>query len=109
MGEVLRLHAVPVILLEGESLADFSYIYGFSYCFTLALRAEHRILLFCISVAEHCLFASPSFFTSALVCGPVEYLHVYEGSTSFAESFVSLLFPADVQSFVPDVVLSSVF
>lgn len=67
---------------------------GFAYHSILELCLQRRSLLFCIAVAEHCIFALPSFFTRALVAVPVEFIHVSEGINALAESGVLLLLPA---------------
>lgn len=56
-----------------------------AYRSILALRAGHCRLLFCISFAEHCVLDLSTVFTSALVAGQFEYIHVIEGVKTFAE------------------------
>lgn len=70
---------------------------------TLPLRAERHKLLFCIAFAEYCTFALLSFFTSALVGGPVEYFDAFEGAMALAESGVFLPLAARLDEFVADI------
>lgn len=74
----------------------------------MALCAERQIILFCISVSEHCISALLSPFTSTLVRSPVEYFHFFEGATVLAESAVFLPLPEGVDRFVAHVGLHSV-
>lgn len=75
---------------------------------TLALRPEHRYVLFRISFAEHCVLALLSSFTSALVGSPVQYFHVFASAKAFAESGSLLFSPAVLHAFVADVRIFSI-
>lgn len=79
-----------------------------AYNTSLAICRESRNLLFPIAVAEHFVFYLFSFFTSALICGPVEYIPVFEGVTAFVESGILLPLPVVAHAFVVSVGLFSV-
>lgn len=80
----------------------------FAYDSTLAPRAERCSPLFHIAVSKHYILALLSFFTSAVLSGPVEYTPVFEGSTTLAESGIFLPLPAGMQAVVADIELFSV-
>lgn len=73
---------------EGSCLLVASTPKVLAYHFTLALCAERHRLFFSVVFAEHCVSALQSFFLSAVVGGPVEYFHTFEGATAVAESGV---------------------
>lgn len=83
-----------------ETLAGYVYAYDFAKHFAMELRAKHRSLLFRISVAEHRIFASLLFFTSALGSGSVAFSYVSKSAMPIAEKFVLPFMPADVHAFV---------
>lgn len=79
----------------------------FAYHSTLAPLAECRSLHFRFAVAENCAFALLSLITSALVGGPVECFHVFEGATDLAELASLLTILAGMQVSMDIVRLSS--
>lgn len=64
----------------------------FAYHFSLTLFTERRSVLSRITVAEHCVFALMSFFSSALLGGAVDAAHDFEVVTALVESGVLLSF-----------------
>lgn len=79
-----------------------------SYGSTSALRAEHHILLFCISFMEHCVFTLLSFFKITFLWGLADYIQLSEGATALAELDVLLPLLSCQHFFVVDVGLSPV-
>lgn len=73
-----------------------------TYHSSLALLTELRGLLFRISVAERCVYAFISFFSSALPGGPENVGHDFEGGTALLEKRVLLPLPCGIQAFVSD-------
>lgn len=69
--------------------------------------SERRTLPFGFTVEEHYVFNVLSFFTSALIGGPVEYIRALEGATAPAELCILLQLPIGVHAFVADVSLLS--
>lgn len=49
---------------------------------SLALLTEGRFLLFRMALAEHCIYALMSLFASALLGGPVDATHDFDGVTA---------------------------
>lgn len=79
-----------------------------TYKFTLVNLKELRSLLFCIAVAQHCLYALLLFFTSALISAPFNHTRVLEGSTTLAEWGILLPMPRGVHALVSDFGLFSI-
>lgn len=59
-----------------------------AYLPTLPLHVERRGPLFCISVAESCVFTLLLFFKSALISGLAESVSVFKGAAALAESAI---------------------
>lgn len=70
---------------------------------TLALCAERLSLFFCLAVESHCVLPLLSFFMSALVESPAEYIHLFEGATALDELDVLHPLPAGIYHFATDV------
>lgn len=75
----------------------------FVYYLTLTSHVERLSLFFHITVAEHWVSTLLLFFTFAFIGGSVEYFHMVEGATVFAELFILLSLPTDLYAFAVDV------
>lgn len=82
---------------------------AFAYHSSLAVLTKRRGLLLRIAVAENCVHAPMSFFSSALFGGPSDATHDFEGVSWLVESVALLPLPMGVHSFVSDVWLPSPF
>lgn len=79
-----------------------------AFYLTLVLLTTRRCLLFRIAVAKHCVSTLLSSIMSALIVGPIEYIHVFEVATVVTESVILLSLPEGLHAFVADVVLFSI-
>lgn len=73
-----------------------------AYQFILALLAKPRDILFCISVAEYCVFTLLSFSTVSLVSGSGDYVHVFEKATTLLQTGLLLPLPPGRLPFLAD-------
>lgn len=79
-----------------------------SYHSSLELLTERLSLLFCIAIAELCVYALMSFFLSALLGVLVDVTHDLKVDTTLAESVLLLALPSSVHKLVCGVGLFSI-
>lgn len=74
----------------------------FVYNSILALYVKRQSLLFYSAVVAQCNFSLLSVLAYALVGGSVEYIHVFQGASDFAQSVILPPFLVTIYAFVAD-------